>query len=73
MALRRLSLDVPEGPRGGFLAEEMGLGKTVEILALHLANPPPDTLIAGSQLVGDAGYTLSRATLVVCKVLSNDE
>ena len=31
----------PALPKGGFLCEEMGLGKTVEVLALVLSNPPP--------------------------------
>ena len=31
----------PALPKGGFLCEEMGLGKTVEVLALALSNPPP--------------------------------
>ncbi|CAK9225479.1 unnamed protein product [Sphagnum troendelagicum] len=50
-----LSSDV----RGGFLCEEMGLGKTIEILALILANPCPlDQCAPGS----------SKGTLVVCPV-----
>ena len=32
---------VPPLPKGGFLCEEMGLGKTVEVLALVLSNPAP--------------------------------
>lgn len=28
-------------PRGGIIADAMGLGKTVEALALIMANPPP--------------------------------
>ena len=33
----------PALPKGGFLCEEMGLGKTVEVLSLVLSNPPPPT------------------------------
>jgi SNF2 family DNA or RNA helicase len=53
-------------PYGGWLAEEMGLGKTVEVLGLVLAAKPPDTLLAGQK--SSDGYVLSRATLVVCAV-----
>lgn len=40
----------------------MGLGKTVEVMALTLANPPPPSLVAGQAAPG--GRILSRATLV---------
>lgn len=69
--LGKLSTDVPEGPRGGFLAEEMGLGKTVEVLALVLANPAPPSVVSGTLVSNKktgATYTLSRGTLVICKV-----
>jgi len=58
--LDRLTRDEPSFVRGGFLCEEMGLGKTIVTLALVLANPQraPRT----SALIG------SRATLVVCAV-----
>ena len=37
--------------RGGFVFEEMGMGKTVEMLALHLSNPPPADWDEGGTLV----------------------
>lgn len=40
----------------------MGLGKTVEVMALTLANPPPPSLVAGQ--TAPCGRILSRATLV---------
>ncbi|KAG1670539.1 hypothetical protein FOA52_015404 [Chlamydomonas sp. UWO 241] len=65
--LNRVARDVPVQPTGGFLAEEMGLGKTIEVLALILASPPPSSVKAGA--VHDAaGRLVSRATLVVCAV-----
>ena len=70
--LGKVSGDVPPGPRGGFLAEEMGLGKTVEILALALANPAPASMTNGAQVTTKTGtYTQSRGTLVICKVRRN--
>ncbi|GLC42798.1 hypothetical protein PLESTM_001380900 [Pleodorina starrii] len=62
----RLTMEVPAQPIGGFLAEEMGLGKTVEVMALTLANPPPPSVVAGVKL--PCGRIASRATLVVCAV-----
>ncbi|KAG2441423.1 hypothetical protein HYH02_010011 [Chlamydomonas schloesseri] len=62
----RAALDVPPQPTGGFLAEEMGLGKTVEVMALTLANPPPPSVVAGA--VAPCGRIVSRGTLVVCAV-----
>jgi hypothetical protein len=35
---------VPPASRGGFLFEAMGLGKTVEVIALLAKNPPPPAL-----------------------------
>ncbi|KAK9808795.1 hypothetical protein WJX72_003802 [[Myrmecia] bisecta] len=65
--LHRLCTDVPAAPWGGFLAEEMGLGKTVETCALLLANPAPALPAPGSQTAAD-GLVVSHATLVVCAV-----
>jgi hypothetical protein len=50
-------------PAGGFLCEEMGLGKTIEVLALTLAAPPGPAVVSGKILPG--GKIESRATLVV--------
>ncbi|GLC36509.1 hypothetical protein PLESTB_000156300 [Pleodorina starrii] len=62
----RLTMEVPAQPIGGFLAEETGLDKTVEVIALTLANPPPPSVVAGVKL--PCGRVASRATLVVCPV-----
>lgn len=51
-------------PRGGFLCEEVGLGKTIEVLALVRANPAPDDLPAPAP----GALRPSRATVVVCPV-----
>ena len=48
----------PPSPRGGFLCETMGLGKTVEVLALIVSD------LAGAARASGG----SRATLVVCPV-----
>jgi E3 ubiquitin-protein ligase SHPRH len=41
-----------EPKRGGILAESMGLGKTVEVLACILANPCPGNLVVSSEPSG---------------------
>jgi hypothetical protein len=64
--LGKLCHNVPSGPRGGFLAEEMGLGKTVELLGLVLSNPAPAAVVNGALLKTTAGQLVqSRGTLVV--------
>lgn len=65
-ALDRVAWSVAPTSWGGYLAEEMGLGKTVEILALVLSRPPPRSLVPGSLDMG--GKYNSKATLVVCAV-----
>lgn len=35
----------PQGPKGGFLCDEMGIGKTIQIIATILDNPKKHTLI----------------------------
>lgn len=48
----------------------MGMGKTVEVLALILANPAPASIVSGAETAFADGrkQTLTRGTLVVCKV-----
>ena len=44
----------------------MGMGKTIEVLALILAMPAPASVVGGSLL--PSGKVQSRATLVLCPV-----
>ena len=48
--LQRFREDKPRLVRGGFIAEEMGLGKTVISLALILTNPAPMLPKSGSKI-----------------------
>ena len=56
----------PKAFRGGMLCDEQGLGKTLQMIGLMLANPP---LVAGN------GETKATANLIVCpvSVMSNWE
>lgn len=67
-ALQQASFGVPEGPRAGMLFDETGMGKTVSVLALMLAQPAPTSLVAGDVVRFSDGRTAlsSRATLIVC-------
>jgi hypothetical protein len=48
--LERFRRDKPQLVRGGFISEEMGLGKTVISLALILQNPAPVMPLSGSPI-----------------------
>jgi hypothetical protein len=72
-SLHLVCRNVQRGPKGGMLVQEMGLGKTVEMLALIESCPAPETTVAGEEALTTKGETLvlSRGTLVVCKVQSS--
>ena len=52
-----LNSEVPVMPKGGFICEEMGLGKTIEVLGLVLANPAPKDWLKN----GDPEGTVCRS------------
>lgn len=62
--LNKFSRTLPEPVRGGILASEMGLGKTVMALGLVLSNTAPATLPAPRS----PAKVSSKGTLVVCAV-----
>jgi SNF2 family DNA or RNA helicase len=64
VSLNKIRHRAPDPIRGGILASEMGLGKTVMALGLCLSNPAPNPLPAILEPVKKA----SKATLVVCAV-----
>jgi E3 ubiquitin-protein ligase SHPRH len=51
-------------PRGGLLCEEMGLGKTVEIIALILAHPSPSTFEREGLISSDATLIITPASII---------
>jgi hypothetical protein len=68
--LQTFSEKKPDTPKGGILAEEMGLGKTIISLALVLSNPalPTSTWGPPAGSLPGQGAIKTRATLVVCPV-----
>ncbi|KAK0739257.1 SNF2 family N-terminal domain-containing protein [Apiosordaria backusii] len=54
-----------EGPPGGILAEEMGLGKTLEVISLMLLHPRPDTSVMVFDHFLGRELLASSATLIV--------
>lgn len=50
---------------GGILAEEMGLGKTVELLSLICLNPMPSPAQIGQPAADDEHLKISKATLII--------
>eukprot|EP01129_Flabellula_baltica_P006313 TRINITY_DN2351_c0_g2_i1.p1 TRINITY_DN2351_c0_g2~~TRINITY_DN2351_c0_g2_i1.p1 ORF type:complete len:787 (+),score=128.43 TRINITY_DN2351_c0_g2_i1:167-2527(+) len=52
---------------GGILADEMGMGKTIEVLGLIQNNPPPELdCLTENHNFKESVHFPSRATLVVC-------
>ena len=60
-----VAFEKPESIAGGFLLEEMGLGKTIETMALMQINPRTGPLPAPSRLPNNLMNYESRATLIV--------
>ena len=56
-----LGEDAESGVRGGVIAEEMGLGKTLEVMALALSNPPEGAAL--DRLAGPAHHPLRSGPL----------
>ncbi|VBB75674.1 Putative SNF2 family helicase/ATPase [Podospora comata] len=54
-----------EGPPGGILAEEMGLGKTLEVISLMLLHPRPETNVMVYDHFLGRELLASSATLIV--------
>lgn len=59
--------ELGEAPKGGILADEQGLGKTVQTVALMLRNLPPPDEEEDSDLVLKADHPPMR-TLIVAPV-----
>eukprot|EP00026_Physarum_polycephalum_P001343 Phypoly_transcript_01344.p1 GENE.Phypoly_transcript_01344~~Phypoly_transcript_01344.p1 ORF type:complete len:1070 (+),score=137.73 Phypoly_transcript_01344:60-3269(+) len=60
-------------PRGGFLIDDVGLGKTIEVISLILSNPLPYNEVnhkCKSAIIGNASNPaylfMTKATLVLC-------
>nr|POE48401.1 putative atp-dependent helicase irc20 [Quercus suber] len=58
--------DTIEPLSGGILAEEMGLGKTVELMALIILHPKPQPPVTGARCISPkSDARLSKATLII--------
>ncbi|KAK4177648.1 putative SNF2 family helicase/ATPase [Triangularia setosa] len=62
-----------EGPPGGILAEEMGLGKTLEVISLVLLHPRPDTNVMVYDHFLGRELLASSATLIVTPITLLDQ
>ncbi|KAJ8604918.1 hypothetical protein CTAYLR_004314 [Chrysophaeum taylorii] len=65
-ALSRRKFPAPQRPSGGLLCDDVGLGKSIQILGLVASRPPEDGWAVESLPSHTDDYVPIRTTLVVC-------